>query len=373
MPPLALRSITSATLLLVSIRSCALRLIEPSTRPTTNMPTLHASSPPRWSRNARASAVRRCGVAAGRPGRSGSRPAPTSRRARSANASAAQAPAISTHTSSGHQRSPANGRISCAMPMGESQVSALPWTSPTARRANAAPRTTPASPLAARALVVTCAVTAPTPANIRPQAPSEAPSATEPAAGSPSAISPRAAIAAIATSAPATTSSAAATGAFAPTAPARISSVRPVSSSARVWRVTIMKLISATITARLPVRHEVRPPIVSSARGGPYRIVKVVLPSTVAAKCSRSWSVGYRPWKLDAVITTKPARMAIHTGSRIRSRRSMNRARVSVPVTLRPRSGAGRAPRASAGGSRGCARRAGRPPSAPRRASRCRR
>ena len=60
-----------------------------------------------------------------------------------------------------------------------------------------------------------------------------------------------------------------------------------------------MKLISATITARLPARQAVRPPIVSSARAGPYSTVNVVFPSIVAANFSRSWSVGYRPWKLD--------------------------------------------------------------------------
>ena len=82
-----------------------------------------------------------------------------------------------------HQRSPAYGRTCKDQPNGESQDSTPFPASPTARRANAAPRTANEIPRAVRAEADNCAATAATAAKTRPEAASAAPKATEPAGG----------------------------------------------------------------------------------------------------------------------------------------------------------------------------------------------
>jgi hypothetical protein len=132
--------------------------------------------------------------------------------------------------------------------MGDSHEIVPVPMSPIARTTYAIPSTAPAMPRAPRLCSVICAVTAVTQANNRPNPPIAAPKSTEPAAGRSwpsmhSAISPPSSV-----KAPAATMSAAVTGALRPSTVARNSSVRPVSSSARVWRPTRNMPISAIIT-----------------------------------------------------------------------------------------------------------------------------
>ena len=96
-------------------------------------------------------------------------------------------PAATRCSSSTHHRSPANGRTCSDHPSGESQVSTLDPVadpaSPTARRLNAAARTANATPLAVRALAVSCAATAATAVNTMPDPASARLNASDPAFG----------------------------------------------------------------------------------------------------------------------------------------------------------------------------------------------
>ncbi len=121
----------------------------------------------------------RAGPGAGRPrGRAAGRARTPARRPPANSATAAP---------STHQRSPANGRRVSVQPSGSTQVSQdgplAPVASPTARARNATPSTPIARPRAARAPAVSCAVTALTPVNARPQVPMASASAADPAAG----------------------------------------------------------------------------------------------------------------------------------------------------------------------------------------------
>ena len=123
------------------------------------------------------------GFAVAGPGRGAMRPAPSSRRARSATA-AATSPTVATSISaSGHQRSPAYGRIAWPQPIGDSHDSVPSPTSPAARSRYAAPIAPPVIPYIDDVVWLTCAATAATPANTSPTPASEAPSASEPSAG----------------------------------------------------------------------------------------------------------------------------------------------------------------------------------------------
>jgi hypothetical protein len=123
--------------------------------------------------------------------------------------------------------------------------------SPTARSRYRTPSTIAEIPIALRAVVVSWATTAATPAKTRPTPSSPAANATEPAPERPSSDlgNPAAMIAKSTTCADPTSMRAAASEACRPTAVAWISSARPPSSSARVCRTTRKTLINATAIA----------------------------------------------------------------------------------------------------------------------------
>lgn len=158
--------------------------------------------------------------------------------------------------------------------------------------ANATPTASPARPDATLVLSVTWAVTAVTAANTRPTAVTDAPKVTAPAAGRSMPMNPTARAAPTTTFMPPTTTSAASMGAWRPTAAARTSSSRPLSSSARVWRESMNRLMSPTSTSvNEPVSKATRPPKVSSPCTGPLKAMAAALPSTTVATRRRSSSV----------------------------------------------------------------------------------
>ena len=106
-----------------------------------------------------------------------------------------------------------------------------------------------AIPRAVRALSVSWAVTAATPANMQPASAVAAPRASEPAAGSRNAICTTASSRPTTRHAPIVTASAAASAANRPTMVAPTSSSRPASSSARVCRITAKMPSSPAPTA----------------------------------------------------------------------------------------------------------------------------
>ena len=111
--------------------------------------------------------------------------------------------------------------------------------SPIARNANPAPRTANAMPRAVRAEDETCAATAATAVNTRPEPISARPNASDPGRGTPVAARLMVPSTPTATAPPPPSSNAAVRFANRPTAVAEISSARPVSSSARVCRITV--------------------------------------------------------------------------------------------------------------------------------------
>ena len=136
----------------------------------------------------------------------------------------------------------------CAHPIGDSHDSAPPLTSPMARSTYETPRATPARPRAARLCSVTWAVTAVRHAKNIPKAPIAAPKRIDPSTATSWLSIERVMSAPSRVYASAATTSTAVTGALRPTTVARMSSVRPSSSSARVWRPTRNIPISATTT-----------------------------------------------------------------------------------------------------------------------------
>ena len=123
-------------------------------------------------------------------------------------------------------------------------------------------------PLATPELSASCAATPASAANVHPIAANDSPSASDPTTGSPKATSPAVTRAAITRSAPSVTTKLADNGARLPTAPEPSSSYRPVSSSARVCRMTVSAFAPATITAaKRPDRHALSPPMVGEDTG----------------------------------------------------------------------------------------------------------
>jgi hypothetical protein len=179
------------------------------------------------------------------PSRTGSTPAPWSRRASSAATATSSTSSSASGSSRTHHRSPANGRNRSAQPMGDSHDShdSSAAESPMARSRKARPRTAKASPLAGRAYWVTWTVIAATPANTRPPRMQPTTSAVDPAAGRPTATNDSAVMTASTALTAPTNSRPAASQAYLPTTPALTSSARPVSSSWRVCRVTRNRLI----------------------------------------------------------------------------------------------------------------------------------
>ncbi|MFY1698120.1 hypothetical protein [Solwaraspora sp. WMMA2101] len=103
-------------------------------------------------------------------------------------------------------------------------------------------------------------MTAPTAANSQPDAANWAPRASDPATGRPWPANPAATAPASSRLAAKTTVRAAAGPAYRPVGAAPSSSRRPASSSARVCRTTVSRLISATITVTMLIRQATRPP-----------------------------------------------------------------------------------------------------------------
>ena len=86
-------------------------------------------------------------------------------------------------SSSTHHRSPAYGRTCSDQPSGENHDRVPVVASPTARSAKATPSAPNAIPRAVRAPVLSCAATAATAENTRPEPASARPKASEPAGG----------------------------------------------------------------------------------------------------------------------------------------------------------------------------------------------
>jgi hypothetical protein len=214
--------------------SCPMPLATtPIASPPSSEPVTQPATGPRCSRQASPTGPDSPRAASGRPGRGCTRPAPRSRRADG-----------KARTS---QRSAANGRVSSAQPTGESHVSqdspCRPPESPIARSRNVTPSTEIASPLAPRAVPLTCAAIAASPAKTRPQPASASPKATAPPAGSPLKVSTATASTATMRFAIAAMPAATDSAAFRPTTAEPTSSSRPVSSSALVCRTTRKMLI----------------------------------------------------------------------------------------------------------------------------------
>ena len=203
---------------------------------------------PRCRRRARPSGCPSPREARGGPGLGGTRPAPTSRRAARAPAARTRHPVAASIGRNGHHRSPANGRVFCAHPIGENHESVPSPMSPTARNTNDAPSTAPAMPFTTRVFSVICAATRATPVNTSPVSVKETPKVTDPASGSCWPSRAWATAAPTATFMAATVSVAAAVGAWLPTGKERSSSRRPDSSSPRVRLPIISTLIRATTT-----------------------------------------------------------------------------------------------------------------------------
>ena len=295
-------------------------------------------------------------------------------------------------TRKGHHSSPANGRVFCAQPIGDSHESVPSPTSPSARNRNAAPRRRPPIPYTTRVFSLTCASTRVHAAKNSPNSVNERPNTTDPVAGRPTPSSERVTNAPVTTFMAPTVSSADAGSECRPTARDRTSSARPASSSPRVMRPSMKRLMSPIrINPKVPVWNATCPPTVSRPWAGPLNTIAAALPSDVRAAASRSDCFGYRPLMLPTVATTTSTIDAIHTRMRTRSRRTANRVSgprptrelpasapstvLSTVVTVRGRPGGwpgrprGRARRRSAGGralptsagdTRGCARRARR-------------
>ena len=175
----------------------------PKISPNPSKPTAQPSNAPRCSRqtspNGLSSRGRGLGVPASlgedaaadvAPGRRACPPRPTSATKATAN------------RQSGHQWSPPNGRICWPHPIGDSHAgqalttrtplaSTVPSMLPMPLTRNASPSTAAARPLAPRVVEESCTVTAATPANTMPTAPTATPAVNEPAAGCPVTIPAR--------------------------------------------------------------------------------------------------------------------------------------------------------------------------------------
>jgi hypothetical protein len=207
--------------------------------------------------------ARREDAAAG-PSRGGSTPAPTSRRAESTKAAAATRPATASAAGTIHHRSPANARIRCTQPIGETSDShdgpLAPAASPAALSTKA--RATTDSPIARAPpeVSVSWAASAPTPANTIPPAATVSPKANAPDGARSMATSPRAMATATQALAPTVTTRLAVSCACLPTTVEPTSSRRPVSSSTRVWRITVSTLTTPMTTMAIEVRQATRAP-----------------------------------------------------------------------------------------------------------------
>ena len=147
-------------------------------------------------------------------------------------------------------------------------------------------------PLALREYSASWAATAAKAVKTKPTKAIEPPNAHAPAGGS-FALIESAWIRPINTDAPPATTTAAVSAAYRPTTPALNSSARPVSSSARVWRVTVKTAISPIIRARKPtMRQAMKPPAVVKSNAGPYSSANDGFAAAPAASAAFASAVG---------------------------------------------------------------------------------
>ena len=161
------------------------------------------------------------------------------------------------------------------------------------------------------------------------------PNAQEPPAGRPTAVRPTADSTPMPTRAIVVTMTAADSPAHAPTTVAPSSSVRPFSSSARACRVTSM--IASTPMSTPPIAAIFRRDRAPSDVGSqirPYIATATGTSLTADAAVTRDASSGYRAMVADAENTVISGKTTIHTGRRMRSRRSAKRVSVQVPTNL---------------------------------------
>ncbi len=216
--------------------------------------------------------MRSRGPAEAGPSVEGSSPSPTSRLRCNAYATATSTPVTTSGNSSTQNRSPANGRAWVDQPMGDDHDNHVTSAeSPTARSANATPRTAPASPLAVLEYSASCAVTAATPVKTSATAVSPSPNANAPAVAMPVAASATAVATPVTSANPPHTTSAAVRGAYLPTTVDDSSSCLPVSSSCLVCRTIVNTHTNAANTDSIvPNRQAVKPPAVDRSWAGPY-------------------------------------------------------------------------------------------------------
>ena len=149
----------------------------------------------------------------------------------------------------------------CTHPIGDIQdshdtePSPIAEMSPASRSTQATPSTRMAKPRALRALSVSCAVTAATPAKNHPASVNSAPKRTDPPPGAPDETIVQATIRPSTRLAPSVVISAAASCADRPTTVAPISSARPCSSSVRVCLITVSAANRPITTGMDPARQ----------------------------------------------------------------------------------------------------------------------
>lgn len=156
------------------------------------------------------------------------------------------------------------------------------------------PRNPPAIALDTREFSESCAVNALTAVNTRPTLAVESPNANAPAGARSLPISASACSSPISMLVPPATITAAASGACRPTTVAAMSSVRPASSSARVYRVTTsMAMIATNRPEKTPQRHTTRPPSDDQSCSGPSIARKAEFAFAVTPSSARDSAVAY--------------------------------------------------------------------------------
>ena len=270
--------------------------------------------------------------------RSATIPAPRSRFAATRTATAARSAASASAGNSMAASSAAKGRTAAIQPNGESQRASPPMTSPAPRSRKQAATTAIATPVAPRAVRMSCPVTAASDAPSSPVIVICAPASVEPRTPAPVPMNPEVTMAPASREPAAVTTSTATSGAARPIAADPDSSLVPSSSVARVFRTTVktdarlMKIVAAP-----RIRHSSTPPGPTLATG-PMMNNSPALRLTEAASASRLARVGY----VEAIpAATSSASSAVSTYQAdpcTRSRRSTRWRHDRSPVTAFTRS-----------------------------------
>ena len=268
------------------------RIASPAAQPViTGRPSRTARPAGPWSRPV-------CGLGVSR---TGSTPAPVSRRPATNTAAAARAAVNAAMGRNITGAGLATGWRFSAQPSGLSQRSQCrPGVeSATTRISSAAPKIAAAMPLAWRRVAASWAASTPTPANMTaPVTTAVARNSALPAempilAGDPAATVAAAVITHSSASPAASPASAWATARRRVVCPARSSSRRPASSSPRVSRVAASMAHTAPTGTRTPMaRHAVNPPMVASCWPCPSSAEKPAFVPKVSAIFSRDATVG---------------------------------------------------------------------------------